>query len=136
MGLWNEDGRWCDDKESISTTAVAYLQNIYTTTLPSCIEEVTKAIPIRIIREMNEELIRPFTGEEVTKALHQIRPTKALGLDGMSAVFFNKHWSIVGTYITNVVLDVPNQNLPMETINKTNIVLIPKTAHPLKMTEF
>ena len=43
---------------------------------------------MRIIREMNEELIRPFTGEEVIKALHQIHPTKDLGLDGMSTVFF------------------------------------------------
>ena len=89
MRLWSEDGRWCDDKESISTTAVAYFQNIYTTTSLSCIEEITRAIPMRITREMNEKLIRPYTGEEVIKALHQIHPTKALGLDGMSTVFFS-----------------------------------------------
>ena len=85
---------------------------------------------------MNKELIRPFTEEEVTKALHQIHPTKALGPNGISTVFFHKYWSIVGTNITNMVLNVLNQNLPMATINKTNIVLIPKTAHPSKMTEF
>ena len=32
MGLQSEDGRWCDDKESISTSTVAYFQNIYTIT--------------------------------------------------------------------------------------------------------
>ena len=50
--------------------------------------------------------------------------------------FFHKYWSIVGTNITNMVLNVLNQNLPMAAINKTNIVLIPKTAHHSKMTEF
>ena len=37
--------------------------------------------------------------------------------------------------ITNIVLNVLNQNLPMAAINKTNIILIPKTVHPSKMTE-
>ena len=79
LGLWNENGRWCDDKESISATAVAYFQNIYTTTSLSCIEEIIRVIPTQVTREMNEELTRPFTGEEVIKALHQIHPTKASG---------------------------------------------------------
>ena len=79
LGLWNENGRWCDDKESISATTVAYFQNIYTTTSPSCIKEITRAIPTQVTKEMNEELTRPFTGEEVIKALHQIHPTKAPG---------------------------------------------------------
>ena len=50
--------------------------------------------------------------------------------------FFHKYWSIVGTDVTNMVLNVLNQNLPMVVINKTNIVLIPKTTHLSKMTEF
>ena len=79
LGLWNENDRWCDDKESISATTVAYFQNIYTTTSPSCIQEIIRAIPTQVTREMNEELTRPFTGEEVIKALHQIHPTKAPG---------------------------------------------------------
>ena len=40
---------------------------------------------------MNEELIKPFTGEEVTKALHQIHSIKAPGPSGMSAVFSHKY---------------------------------------------
>ena len=91
MRLWSDDGRLCNDKESISATTIAYFQNIYTTTSLSCIEEITRAIPMRITREMNEELIKPFTGEEVTKALHQIHSIKAPGPSGMSAVFSHKY---------------------------------------------
>ena len=119
LGLWNENGRWCDDKESITATAVAYFQNIYTTTSLSCIEEIIRVIPTQVTREMNEELTRPFTGEEVIKACTRFTPPRprALGLDSMSAVFFHKYFSIVGTNITNTVLNVPNHNLPMATIN-------------------
>ena len=35
-----------------------------------------------------------------------------------------------------MVLNVLNNNLPMNEINKTNISLIPKTSNPKKMTEF
>ena len=132
MGLWSEDGRWCDDKESISATVVAYFQNIYTTSSPSCIEEITTTISIRITREMNEELIKPFTGEEVTKALHQIHPTKALGPNSMSAVFLHKYWSFVGTDITNMVLNVLNQNLPMAALNKKKCCSDPQNCTPLQ----
>ena len=45
LGLWNNEGKWCDDKDSIAATTVSYFQNIYTTTSPSNINEVTSVIP-------------------------------------------------------------------------------------------
>ncbi|XP_075636864.1 uncharacterized protein LOC142609123 [Castanea sativa] len=68
LGLWNDEGRWCDDKDSILTTALAYFEKIYTTS-PSGIQEITNAIPTRVIEEMNPELTKTFTSEEVTRAL-------------------------------------------------------------------
>lgn len=85
---------------------------------------------------MNTELTKPFTREEVLKALQQLHPTKAPVPDGMSTIFFHKYWDIVGPNITNMVLKVLNSNLPMTEINKTNISLIPKTNQPARMTEF
>lgn len=40
---------------------------------------------------MNAELTKDFTKEEVVSALKQIHPTKALGPDSMSAVFYQKY---------------------------------------------
>ena len=71
LGLWNNEGHWCESKESIAATAVDYFMEIYSTSSPIGIREVIEAIPIRVTHEMNSELTRPFTKEEVIRALHQ-----------------------------------------------------------------
>ena len=136
LGLWNDVGQWCEGKADITATTMAYFEKIYTTTHPTRINEVICSIPRRVIDDMNSELAKTFTRAKVLKALQQIHPTKALGPDKMSAIFFHNYWHIVGTNITNMVLNVLNSNAPMAEINKTNISLIPKTNHPTRMTKF
>ena len=86
--------------------------------------------------DTNESLIREFTNEEVVAALKQIHPNKAPRLDGMSVVFFQKYWSIVGNNVTNMVINVLNHNIPIPKLNKTNISLIPKINNPKRMMDF
>lgn len=54
-----------------------------------------------------------------------INPTKALGPDGVHAMFYQKFWDIVGEDTTNLCLDFLNKGKSLEGINKTNIALIP-----------
>lgn len=68
-GLWNEEEKWCDDKANIATTAISYFKDIYTTTLPSQIEEVTSLIPVKVTSEMNDSLTQVFTIKEICMAL-------------------------------------------------------------------
>lgn len=82
------------------------------------------------------ELIKDFSREEILTAIKQMHPTKAPGLDGMSAIFFQKCWSIVGNDVTRMVLNVLNNNMSLAKLNKTNITLIPKSKLPTTMTEF
>ena len=85
---------------------------------------------------MNANLTQDFTREEVSIALKQIHPTKAPSPDGMSAIFYQKYWNIVACSITNMVLNVLNNNLSTAELNKTNIALILKTNNPKRMFEF
>ena len=39
--LWNENGSWCNDKNSIAATVISYLEDIYSTTFPIRVSEVT-----------------------------------------------------------------------------------------------
>ena len=62
--------------------------------------------------------------------------TKSPSPDGMSAIFYQKYWNIVGNDVACMVLNVLNSNMSMADINKTYITLVPKTNNPTKMTEF
>ena len=98
--------------------------------------EVTDTIHTRVNEEMNQKLIRTFTKEDVEATLKQMHPTKALGPDDMSAIFFQKYWDVIGNDITCMVLNVLNSNMPIVDINRTNITLIPKINNPSKMNDF
>ena len=132
IGLWDEDSRWCETTEGIVNIAISYFEKLYTTSLPTRIAEVTHSIPTKVTEEMNQCLIRNFTMEEIEAALFQMHPTKAPGPDGMSAIFFQKYWDIVGSDVSRMVLNVLNSNLSMAEINRTNITLVPKTKTKTK----
>ena len=66
----------------------------------------------------------------------QLHLTKSPGPNGMSALFFQKYWSIVGTHVSNMALNVLNFGMTLFEINRTNIVLVPKTNNPQRMIDF
>ena len=97
---------------------------------------MTDLISVKVTNEMNMELTRGFTKEKVVVALKQMHPTKSPGPDGMSTLFFQKYWSIVGTNVSNLVLNVLNHGMSIFEINRTNIALVPKNKNPHKIIDF
>ena len=69
-------------------------------------------------------------------ALKQMHPTKASGLDGMSPLFYQKYWDIVGPCVLDCVLQALNSGIMPRHGNETIICLIPKTKNPQKITEY
>ena len=134
--IMDENGNWHDSIDSITEVAVSYFKNLSSTSYPTRISEVLDTIPTKVTEDMNQRLIQEFTREEVETALKQMHPTKAPGPDGMSAIFFQKYWGIVGNDVICMVLNVLNSNMSMVEINRTNITLVPKIKNPTKMTDF
>ena len=67
---------------------------------------VTEIVQPKVIEQMNMSLIQPFAREEISNAIKEMSPDKSTWVDGMSAMFFHKHWAIVGDSVTKVVLDI------------------------------
>jgi len=69
LGIWDKSENWCGDQDSIARAAISYFEGIYTTSSPSQIEKVTDLILVKVTDEMNMELTKGLTKEEVVAAL-------------------------------------------------------------------
>ena len=59
-----------------------------------------------------------------------MQPLKAPGVVGLHAVFYQSQWHVVEESACNLVKNVFTGNSVLSEVNKTLIVLIPKTKHP------
>lgn len=57
---------------------------------------------------MNMALCRPFSEEEIHRALFVMGPNKALGPDGFHAAFFQKSWDLVKKKVVAMCLGILN----------------------------
>ena len=85
---------------------------------------------------MNAELLNEFKEEEMWRALMQIHPTKSFSPDGMSPIFFQKYWDVVGPQVTQSVIHILRTGIMPNGLNDTYICLIPKVKSPQKITEY
>lgn len=66
-------------------------------------EAILDAIPTKVNQNINVELCKPYTDEEIKDALFQMGLTKALGPDGFPALFYQCHWDLMHKEICQAV---------------------------------
>ena len=110
--------------------AAQYFTNLFTSIRPQLDERSLRGVHKVIIDDMNKELSREFTTEEVSLALRHMAPLKASGPDGMPALFYHSFWHILRSHVTNAVLSCLNSCKIPKSINHTFITLIPKSQAP------
>ena len=135
-GLYDREGEWHTDKDKIATIAEEYYKQLFTSSDSLDMGEVIGSVDWVVTEDMAQDLICPYTADEVKTALFQMHPSKALGPDGMSPFFFQKFWHIVGHDVTTAVLSVLHSGRYLKKMNYTHIVLIPKKNEPEYITEF
>ena len=64
-----------------------------------------------------------------------MHPEKALGPDGMTALFFQHSWHIIKRDLVDLVNNFLVTGEMDSRLNITNICMIPKTERPTRMTE-
>ena len=116
--------------------AAHYFKDLFTTSNPITIEEVSKIIENRIDQNISTFLNMPFTALEIREALFQIGLTKSSGPYGIPALFYQKYWHMVGEEVARATLNILNGNDSFLEINHTYIVFIPKIKAPQNLPHF
>lgn len=113
----------------IEQRAMEFYKSLFTTQQDLETKAIYMIVPQKVSMEMNKMLTRPYSVAEVERALNMMKPNKAPGPDGFTAGF-QLHWGVVGADITKAVLSFLNGGVCPDNLNKTTIVLIPKTRNP------
>ena len=74
----------------MNTTILDFYQNLFSSDKPNDLTEVIEVIPYVVTPDMNVQLDREFTTEEVEVEIKQMALLKSPGPDGMPPLFLPK----------------------------------------------
>ena len=124
------------EEEKIVDTISIYFADIFTSSSRDCMPTIHQALSPKVTHEMNEQLIKLPSDDEIRMGMFSIHPDKAPGPDGFSASFFQSNWATVGPAITAEIRHFfSNGHLPA-TVNSTFIRLFPKIKDPKLVSDY
>jgi hypothetical protein len=135
--LKDDDGVWQSVPSDMERMATSYFQELFTRDPPSLNPDMLlDMVQEKVTLQMNADLCRDFTDEEIGDALFQIGPLKAPGVDGFLVRFYQRNWGTIKEEVINAVkLFFVIGQIP-EGGNDTAIVVIPKIEQPKTMKDF
>ncbi|KAK2662941.1 hypothetical protein Ddye_001515 [Dipteronia dyeriana] len=138
IGLYNEHGDWVDSKEGFFGVIQDYFSNVFCSASSSTqdISRVLEYVQPCLASSKSSFLDSNFSDEEIRRAIFDMAPTKAPGPDGLSTLFNQKLWPIMGSNVTKTCLMVLNEGHDITLANRTLITLIPKVKKMEKMSDF
>ncbi|KAM6564495.1 hypothetical protein CsatB_024493 [Cannabis sativa] len=125
-------------ESALMTIISDYFQSIFTSHQVDdhAINSILEVVPTMLDENARDIISAPFTASEVYTALHSMSDDKSPGKDGMSVMFFTNYWNIVGSLVTESVLEVLNNGADPTLFNSTIITLIPKVKKPQFITQY
>lgn len=136
-GLHLPNGIWCTENDVLREEALNFYKALFTLPpLPHQLNTTDGITAPRLNEEACMSLTRAVTKEEVTQALLQMHPFKALGPDGFQGIFFKQYWHIVGDDIVKFISDAFTTGNFHPSLSETLLVPIPKVDFPSNFKEF
>ncbi|XP_042950258.1 uncharacterized protein LOC122282367 [Carya illinoinensis] len=132
----DERGVLATTQGAVSQVFQSYYQQLFTSSSLSSSEEVVQVVDKVITPEMNRQLMKRCSLEEVRLAVFDMNPHGSPGPDGFSACFYQDHWLEVGVEVTTTVQEIFATRSGLAEINDTHIALIPKKKIPTLVMEY
>ncbi|KAL9669028.1 hypothetical protein QQ045_006569 [Rhodiola kirilowii] len=127
--LKRSDGSFTSDLSLIHQEAVQYFMNLFESQSNISkvnLRDMLAVVPTKVTSDHNVLLLAPYTADKITNAIFQLHPTKAPGIDGFPALFYQKFWNSIKDHFIHTCLQFLNHGILEEHINDTLIILIPK----------
>jgi hypothetical protein len=134
--LKDDSGAWVEGVADLNPLVSDYFAGLFTSEIEEPDPDIIDKVNPKVDDRMNEQLLKPFTADDVKKALFSIGDMKAPGADGLHAIFFKKCWNILGEVLTEEVLGAINNKSIPEGWNDTVIILIPKVDNPESVMQY
>ncbi|KAK5785353.1 hypothetical protein PVK06_039927 [Gossypium arboreum] len=134
--LETNDGKEIYDESEIKGAATAYFQNLFSSNGMGNLSHLLSGIDNSITQDINATLLAKYSAEEVYMALKGMGPSKAPGHYDFSVLFFQTFWHILDPDIEDFCLVVLNGGKDFDSLNQTELVLIPKISNPTSLVNF
>ncbi|XP_040990995.1 uncharacterized protein LOC121238231 [Juglans microcarpa x Juglans regia] len=115
--LVDDDGQEVHSNERISSLFQDYYKEFFSTSSPENISTCLESMEPRVTEDMNANLTRIYTQQEIEEALFQMEGLSSPGLDGFPAAFYQKQWPFIGKQVSEAILQVLNSNVAFEAMH-------------------
>ncbi|KAL5561445.1 hypothetical protein UlMin_031192 [Ulmus minor] len=131
----DEAGNWLSSRDQIGEAFMQRFLSVYDNPEPVeiCLDNLISAT---MSDEQNNVLIRVPDEDEIRTTIFKMGSFKAAGPDGLPALFFKSYWDSVGKDVIAAVRDFFENGNLHQSINSTNIVLVPKIKHPTTINHY
>jgi hypothetical protein len=134
--LRKHDGQTTKDRMEIEIMATKIFKELYTANPEVNPNQLAELFEAKITEEMNGELCKVFTEEEINNAMFQIGSLKASGPDGFPAQFFQRNWEVLRGDIIKVVQGFFETRKMPHGVNEMAILLLPKKDAPEYLKDY
>lgn len=115
--------------------AVEFFRDLFTSSNPFDLETLFQGFSSRVTPEMNAGLIAPVTPDEIKAAAFCVKGSSAPGEDGLTGIFYQKFWHIVGPSLTEEISRFFHMSILPERWNHTQLSLLPKIPKPERVRD-
>lgn len=116
--LKTSDGQLTENKIVMENMATRFFKQLCTKDDNVVPETLLNLVQPKITQEINDDLCKEFSSQEIADALFQIGPLKAPGPDAFPDRFFQRNWEVIKQDIVGAVKEIFSTGCMPEGVNE------------------